>query len=50
MLLSAPSSRMFCSLSLRLTRQADRHPTKHMPTSEPSPATSAAESALNDTT
>ncbi len=36
MLLMAPSSRMFCSLSWRRTRQADSEPTRPTPNSAPS--------------
>ena len=48
MLLIAPSSRMFCSLSLRLMRQADSAPATHMPNNEPATTANAIDSEVSD--
>ena len=49
MLLSAPSSHLFCSRSFRLMRKADSDPTRHMPISEPITAAKTIDNVLSGT-
>ena len=48
MLLIAPSSRMFCSLSFCWTRDAETAPTTHTPKSAPTTEANAIDSGVSD--